>query len=143
MLRLPGARREESQLRMRAETMLELAGLTQFRDWHATELPMGVQKLLEVLRALCSDPILLCLDEPAAGLNDTETVELARLLRAVRSNGTSVLIVEHNMALVMDVADHIVVLDAGRVISSGDPAAVRSDERVIKAYLGSEPHAAS
>jgi branched-chain amino acid transport system ATP-binding protein len=102
-----------------------------------------VQKLLEVLRALCSDPILLCLDEPAAGLNDTETVELARLLRAVRSNGTSVLIVEHNMALVMDVADHIVVLDAGRVISSGDPAAVRSDERVIKAYLGSEPHAAS
>src|SRR6202030_3732296 len=93
----------------RAEQMLELVGLAPFKDTHATELPMGAQKLLEVVRALMAQPKLLCLDEPAAGLNDTETRGVANLLRAIRSLGIPVLIVEHNMSLVMNVADRIVV----------------------------------
>ncbi len=143
MLWLPGARREEREARARAEAMLDLAGLAAFRDAHAAELPMGAQKLLEVIRALMARPKLLCLDEPAAGLNDTETHELAALLRAIRSNGIPVLIVEHNMSLVMNVADHIVVLDAGTIIAAGKPETIQADARVIEAYLGREADAAA
>src|SRR5205814_4423703 len=96
-----------------AEEMLELVGLSLFKDTHATELPMGAQKLLEVARAFMARPKLLCLDEPAAGLNDTETEELAVLLRAIRTLGIPVLLVEHNMSLVMNVADEVVVIDSG------------------------------
>ena len=135
------ARDEEQRLRRRAEEMLELVGLCAFGDMQATELPMGAQKLLEVVRALMAQPKLLCLDEPAAGLNDTETAGLANLLRAIRSLGIPVLIVEHNMSLVMNVADHIVVIDSGNLIAAGSPAEIRGNARVIEAYLGSESHA--
>ncbi|MGC8475631.1 MAG: ABC transporter ATP-binding protein [Acetobacteraceae bacterium] len=136
MLRLPLAGREERRETARAEALLDLLGLLPCRDIPATELPMGAQKLLEVGRALMGRPRVLLLDEPAAGLNDTETAELAALLRAIRDAGITVLIVEHNMALVMESADHVVVLDAGRVIAAGTPAAVRADPAVIAAYLG-------
>ena len=142
MLWLPRARNEEHRMLHRAEEMLELVGLAPFRDTHATELPMGAQKLLEVVRALMAQPKLLCLDEPAAGLNDTETQELANLLRAIRSLGIPVLIVEHNMSLVMNVADHVVVIDSGAIIAEGTPAAIQKSGRVIEAYLGRENHAA-
>jgi branched-chain amino acid transport system ATP-binding protein len=136
MVRLPRARRVEKALRERAEELLDIVRLSRFRDYHAIELPMGAQKLLEVVRALMAGPRLLCLDEPAAGLNDSETAELAGMLRAVRSIGIPILVVEHNMSLVMNVADSIVVLDAGSVIASGGPAEIRRNARVIEAYLG-------
>ena len=137
-LRLPAARREEAALRHRAEGLLDMVGLLPHAHAHATDLPMGAQKLLEVIRALMAQPRLLLLDEPAAGLNDTETAELATLLRAIRLAGITVLVVEHNMPLVMGVADRVVVLEAGCLIAAGPPAAIQADRRVIDAYLGAE-----
>lgn len=132
------SRREEADLRRRAEGLLDLVGLLKEKNVHAVDLPMGAQKLLEVVRALMAKPRLLCLDEPAAGLNDRETEDLAVLLKAVRQSGVPILLVEHNMALVMGVADQVVVLDAGAVIGRGPPAEIQRDERVIQAYLGRE-----
>ena len=143
MLWLPKAsRNEERRMLRRAEEMLELVGLAAFGDTHATELPMGAQKLLEVVRALMAQPKLLCLDEPAAGLNDTETQELANLLRAIRTLGIPVLIVEHNMSLVMNVADQVVVIDSGAIIATGTPTQIQTNRQVIEAYLGRGDHAA-
>jgi branched-chain amino acid transport system ATP-binding protein len=139
MLWLPDARREERALTARAEALLELVGLAGFRDVAATSLPMGAQKLIEVCRALMARPRLLLLDEPAAGLNDAETAELAALLRAARDSGITIMVVEHNMSLVMDIADHIVVLDLGGVIARDKPEAIQRDPRVIEAYLGLAP----
>jgi branched-chain amino acid transport system ATP-binding protein len=131
-----GCRRAERDLTQRADALLALTGLTRYRDTHAVELPMGAQKMLEILRALMAQPKLLLLDEPAAGLNDTETSELASLLLAIRASNITVLIVEHNMGLVMGVADSIVVLETGAVIATGTPAEIQTNDRVIKAYLG-------
>ena len=136
MLWLKASRNEERRVLGRAEQMLELVGLAPFKHTHATELPMGAQKLLEVIRALMAQPKLLCLDEPAAGLNDTETQELANLLRAIRTLGIPVLIVEHNMSLVMGVADEVIVLDAGAVVARGSPGEIQRNPRVIEAYIG-------
>jgi branched-chain amino acid transport system ATP-binding protein len=136
MLRTPFARAEEQTLVRRAEVLLELIGLAAERDTNAMELPMGSQKVLDIARALMARPRVLLLDEPAAGLNDSETAELADLLLAIRANGITVLIVEHNMSLVMNVADQVVVLEAGKLIARGTPAAVQADARVITAYLG-------
>ena len=137
-LRLPSARREEVAVHRRALDLLDMVGLLPQAQAHATDLPMGAQKLLEVIRALMAQPRLLLLDEPAAGLNDTETAELATLLRAIRTAGITVLVVEHNMPLVMGVADQVVVLEAGCLIAAGPPDAVRADKRVIDAYLGAD-----
>jgi len=136
MLWLGSAQREERALTARADMLLDLVGLRPFRDAAATDLPMGGQKLLEVVRALMAQPRLLLLDEPAAGLNDAETAELAELLRAVRDSGISVVVVEHNMSLVMGVADQVIVLDAGSVVAAGSPRAIQQDARVIAAYVG-------
>ncbi len=137
-LRLSAARREQAGLRDRALALLDLVGLRALADAHAASLPMGAQKLLEILRALMARPRVLLLDEPAAGLDDTETAELADLLRAIRAAGVTVLVVEHNMQLVMRVADQMIVLEAGCVIASGPPELVRRNARVIEAYLGTE-----
>jgi branched-chain amino acid transport system ATP-binding protein len=136
MLWLGSARREEKNLVGEAEALLDLVGLASFRNAAATDLPMGGQKLLEVVRALMAHPRLLLLDEPAAGLNDTETEDLAELLSAVRGAGITVVVVEHNMSLVMSISDQVVVLDAGAVAASGTPAAIQKDARVIAAYVG-------
>jgi len=138
MMWLPNQRSEERNARTRAEALLEMVGLARFRDSHAADLPMGAQKLLEVIRAIVAQPSLLLLDEPAAGLNDSETAELAILLRAIRDSGITLMLVEHNMPLVMGIADEVLVLEAGRLIMAGPPEQVRRDPRVIQAYLGAE-----
>jgi branched-chain amino acid transport system ATP-binding protein len=102
-------------------------------------LPYGAQRRLEIARAMCMNPTLLCLDEPAAGLNANETGDLARLLRDIRDrHGISILLIEHDMGMVMGLSDHIIVLDHGRVIADGAPLAVRNNPAVIRAYLGEE-----
>lgn len=141
-VRLPGVRKEEQRLRERALALLDLLGLADQRNEPAVTLSVGSQKLLEIARALMAEPRVLLLDEPAAGLNDSETAELAEMLVALRAAGLTVLVVEHNMTLVMGVADQVVVLDAGGVIAIGEPAQVQRNERVIEAYLGQEREAA-
>jgi branched-chain amino acid transport system ATP-binding protein len=141
MLWLRPALREEQALRRRGEKLLGLVGLARFRDVAATTMPMGAQKLVEVCRALMAQPRILLLDEPAAGLNDAETAELAALICAVRDAGLTILLVEHNMSLVMDVADQVIVLDLGQLLAHGTPRQIQGDRRVIEAYLGVEAEA--
>ncbi|MFO1074856.1 MAG: ATP-binding cassette domain-containing protein [Geminicoccaceae bacterium] len=120
-----------------ARFWLDRTGLTARADWNAGALPYGEQRKLEIARAMCTEPRLLCLDEPAAGLNPRETHELADLLLAIRAEQrVGILLIEHDMGLVMRISDHIVVLDYGRKIADGTAEAVRSDPEVIKAYLG-------
>ena len=130
------ARAEEARLADKAQALLDLVHLGDARDRATTDLPIGAQKLIEIVRALMAGPKLLLLDEPAAGLNDRETAELSVLLRAICDAGTTILVVEHNMSLVMGVADEVFVLDAGRLIARGPPQAIQSNPTVIEAYLG-------
>ncbi|MDF3062316.1 MAG: transporter ATP-binding protein [Microvirga sp.] len=123
----------------KATHWLEKINLIDRADDPAGDLPYGAQRRLEIARAMCTDPILLCLDEPAAGLNPRESTELNRLLLSIREeHGTSILLIEHDMSVVMEISDHVVVLDYGTKISDGTPQEVRNDQRVVAAYLGVE-----
>jgi branched-chain amino acid transport system ATP-binding protein len=119
-----------------AKFWLDATGLRNRADDPAGALPYGAQRRLEIARAMCTEPVLLCLDEPAAGLNPRETEELNRLLLRIRDGGCTILLIEHDMGVVMRISDHIVVLDHGKKIADGSPEAVRADRAVIAAYLG-------
>ena len=118
---------------------LDRIGLLERADDPAGDLPYGAQRQLEIARAMCADPVLLCLDEPAAGLNPRESTEMSDLLvDIVQETGTSLLLIEHHMHVVMEISNHVVVLDYGQEIAEGPPEVVREDPGVIAAYLGVE-----
>jgi branched-chain amino acid transport system ATP-binding protein len=138
LLRLPRLARAERRCRAEALSLLDLVGLTRWADAASDAMPYGALKRLEIARALAAGPKMLLLDEPAAGLNPTETHEIDRLIRELATRGITVVLVEHNMKLVMGVSGHVIVLDEGRMLAEGEPRTVSADPRVIEAYLGEE-----
>ena len=137
ILRLPRYWKEEKKVEGKARELLQIFGMEDTADQMAANLPYGQQRKLEILRALASKPKLLLLDEPAAGMNPTETHDLMETIREIRDMfGVGILLIEHDMSLVMGVCERIYVLDYGTLIASGTPEEIRSDEKVIKAYLG-------
>ncbi len=136
MLRLPALRHQERQLKLRAREALDHFGLASKADWPAAGLSYGEKKRVEMARAFVGRPRLVLLDEPVAGLNQVETAEIAQQIRRQRAMGFTMLLVEHDMELVMSVADKVVVLDSGRCIAQGLPDEVRVNPLVLEAYLG-------
>jgi branched-chain amino acid transport system ATP-binding protein len=136
MLRLPAIRRANGEAYDRSAALMRRVGLAAYLDADADAMPYGALKRLEIARALAAEPKILLLDEPAAGLNPKETLEIDELIKSIAAEGTTVVLVEHNMKLVMGVSDHILVLDYGRRLAEGTAAQVRDNPDVIRAYLG-------
>ena len=140
--RLPGYKQEEAAMRADVERLLKEVKLWDVRNEKASSLPYGKQRYLEIVRALATEPQLLLLDEPAAGMNPKETAELTDFIRQIRDRfKLTIFMIEHHMDLVMEISDRIYVLDFGTTIATGDPAAIQNNERVIKAYLGEDEDA--
>jgi len=138
MLRLPWTRREEGEVREKARQLMAFLGVEALADLEATSLAYGQQRAVELARALASDPLMVLLDEPAAGLNMRETAELSKLILRIRDRGITVLLVEHDMSLVMGISDEVAVLSYGEKIADADPRSVQQNPQVIKVYLGEE-----
>jgi len=136
IFRLPSTKREERAIRDNSLRLLAYVGLSDYADIEARNLSYGHQRRLEIARALATEPKLLALDEPAAGMNATEKLELRELLLRIRADGKTILLIEHDVSLVMGICDSLTVLDYGKVIAWGKPADVRTHPEVIKAYLG-------
>jgi branched-chain amino acid transport system ATP-binding protein len=137
-LRLPLMRREEPITYQKARQYLDMVGLSDVAHRSAASIPIGSQRLLEIARALATEPAIVMLDEPAAGLNTQETRQLGALIRAIRDMGITVVIVEHDMELVMDISDEIIVLNYGKRIAEGTPVEIQANQEVIDVYLGKE-----
>jgi branched-chain amino acid transport system ATP-binding protein len=137
-LRMPWSRREEARIREGALKWLEFTGITDLAMVTAANLPFGKGRMLEIARALAAEPTIILMDEPAAGLNSQETLGLARLIRQIRDLGITVVLVEHDMELVMDICDRIVVLNLGRKLAEGTPREIQENQAVIAAYLGDD-----
>ncbi|HUV88469.1 MAG TPA: ABC transporter ATP-binding protein [Anaerolineae bacterium] len=138
LFRPASQRQEEAHIIAEAEQHLAFMGLQEYRDELAKNLPYGHQRRLEIARALAAEPSLLILDEPAAGLNEQETLELMALIRQIRDSGITILLIEHDMKVVMGICERIVVLDYGKKIAEGTPTEMQHNSRVIEAYLGEE-----